>query len=119
MGLYLSSKQRNKAQHSLNGNGFFSDLWEGIKTPFRWAYDKVVNPLFNTISSGYDKIKGFIPAPIRAITDTIQSTGKQIQSGVGTARDVLGAVGLKNGGMVMRDMAKEAEPYSLKKHFQA
>jgi hypothetical protein len=99
--------------------GFFSDLWEGIKTPFRWAYDKVVNPLFNTISSGYDQIKGFIPAPLRAITDTIQSTGKQVQSGIGTARDVLGAVGLQKGGMITRDMAREAEPYALKKHFQA
>lgn len=116
MGLYLSSKQRNKAQHSLNGNGWLSDLWEGIKTPFRWAYDKVVNPVFNVLSSGYDKVKSFIPAPLRAITDTIQSTGKQVQSGIGTARDVLGAVGLQKGGMIM---AREAEPYTLKKHFQA
>lgn len=99
--------------------GFWSNLWEGIKTPFRWAYDKVVNPAFNFVSNAYDKVKGYLPAPIRTIGDTIQSTGKQVQTGVDTARSALDAVGLKKGGLVMRDMAREAEPYVLKKHFQA
>lgn len=98
---------------------WLSDLWEGVKAPFRFVYDKVVNPAFNVLSNAYDKVKGWIPAPIRAIGDTIQSTGKQIQTGVQTGRDALGAVGLKNGGMVMRDLSREAEPYALKKHFQA
>jgi phage-related protein len=108
--------------------GFWSNLWEGIKAPFKYAYDKVVNPVVNTISNVYDKVKGFIPAPLRAIGDTIQGTAKQIQSGIETARNVAGAVGLKMGGVVPYGRPQDQgmfgeEPYGggmlLKKHYMA
>jgi hypothetical protein len=63
--------------------------------------------------------RSWLPSPIRAVGDSIQGTAKNIQSGIATARDAMEKVGLKHGGMVMRDMGKEAEPYVLKKHFQA
>lgn len=99
--------------------GFWGNLWETIKSPFRAVYDKVINPVVNTISGVYDKVKSYLPAPIRAVGDSIQGTAKQVQEGISTARDVMDKVGLKKGGMVMRDMGREAEPYVLKKHFQA
>jgi hypothetical protein len=86
--------------------GWLSDLWEGIKAPFRWTYDRVINPAFNWVSNAYDKVKGYLPAPIRTIGDTIQNTGKQVQTGVQTGRDALTAVGLKHGGMVMPEKNK-------------
>jgi len=103
--------------------GFFSDLWEGIKTPFRWTYDKLINPVVNTVSNVYDKVKGFLPAPLRAIGDTVQGTAKQIQSGIDTARNVAGAVGLKMGGVVPygrpQDQGIYGEGMILKKHYMA
>jgi phage-related protein len=103
--------------------GFWSNLWEGIKAPFRTVYDRVINPVVNTVSNIYDKVKGFLPAPIRAVGDTIQGTAKQIQSGVQTARDVAGAIGLKGGGIVpfgrLSEQAMGGEPMLLKKHYMA
>lgn len=80
--------------------GFFSDLWEGIKAPFRFVYDKAINPVVSGISNVYDKVKGFLPTSIRAPLDAIQGTVKQGQDIIQKGRDVLGAVGLKDGGMV-------------------
>lgn len=104
--------------------GFWSNLWEGIKAPFKYAYDKVVNPVVNTISNVYDKVKGFIPAPLRAIGDTIQGTAKQIQSGIETARNVGSAIGLKYGGIVPHGRPQDqpelyGEGMILKKHYMA
>lgn len=99
--------------------GFWSNLWSTLKRPFAWAYDNVVNPAVNAISNVYDRVKTWLPSPIRAVGDSIQNTAKQVQSGISTARDAMEKVGLKNGGMVMRDMNREAEQYVLKKHFQA
>lgn len=80
--------------------GFWGDLWEGIKRPFRWAYDSVIQPAWRGLNTVYDKVKGWLPAPVRAITDQIQSTGNLVESGVKTARDAMTSVGLKDGGMV-------------------
>jgi len=98
--------------------GFFSDLWEGIKTPFKYVYDKIASPVVNTISGIYDRVKGFLPAPLRAIGDTVQGTVKQVQSGIDTARQVAGAVGLKDGGQVLKEKMEMMEPKE-RKYYQA
>jgi len=98
--------------------GFFSDLWEGIKTPFKYVYDKIASPVVNTISGIYDRVKGFLPAPLRTIGDTVQGTVKQVQSGIDTARQVAGAVGLKDGGQVLKEKMELMEPKE-RKFYQA
>lgn len=101
--------------------GFFGDLWNSIKKPFVSVYDNIVRPVSSTISNIYDKVKRFIPAPIRAPLDTIQSTGKQIGDTIQTVRDVGSAIGLKDGGQVLREKMEKMErsERSPKKYYQA
>jgi hypothetical protein len=98
--------------------GFWGDLWEGIKKPFVAVYDNVVKPVASTVSNVYDKVKRFIPAPLRAPLDTIQSSGRQIGDAIQTARDVGSAIGLKDGGMVLKEKMERSEP-TPKKYYQA
>lgn len=94
---YLSSKQRNKLQHSLNGNGFWGSLWNGIKSIGSRIYDGA-RSVGNFVSNVYDKVKTYLPAPIRAVGDQVQNTYNQVRS-VG---DVIRSnpLGLKDGGRV-------------------
>lgn len=96
--------------------GWFSNLWETIKKPFVSVYDNVVKPVASTVSNIYDKVKRFIPAPIRAPLDTIQSTAQQVGDVIQTARDVGSAIGLKDGGQVLKEKMKMEAP---KKFYQA
>ena len=96
---YLSSKQRNKLQHSLNGNGFWANLWDGVKSVAGKVYDGV-RSVGNTISNVYDKVKTYLPAPIRAIGDTVQNTYNQARSVGDVVRS--NPLGLKDGGPVLK-----------------
>ena len=89
--------------------GWFGDLWTKIKRPFASIYDNVIKPAANWISNTYDKVKTFLPAPIRAPLDAIQNTGKAIGDNIQTARNVMTTVGLKDGGEVLKDKMRREE----------
>lgn len=77
--------------------GFWSNLWDGVKSVAGKVYDGV-RSVGNTISNVYDKVKTYLPSPIRAIGDQVQNTYNQVRS-VG---DVIRSnpLGLKDGGPV-------------------
>ena len=98
--------------------GFWGDLWSSIKRPFTSVYDNVIKPVANTVSNIYDRVKDYIPAPFRAPLDSIQATGRNIGNVIGTARSAMDAVGLKDGGQVLKEhMARDEGP--RKKFYQA
>lgn len=77
--------------------GFWSNLWDGVKSVAGKVYDGV-RSVGNTISNVYDKVKTYLPSPIRSIGDQVQNTYNQARS-VG---DVIRSnpLGLKDGGPV-------------------
>lgn len=100
MGEYLSSKQRNKAQHALNGNNFFSDLWSGIKSGLSSVYNVIRKPV-DWISSGLNyaskiPVLGSLLAPVKGVVDTVRGGLDQAK----TVGNVVEQIGLREGGMV-------------------
>lgn len=77
--------------------GFWGDLWNGIKSVGGKIYDGV-RSVGNFASNIWDKVKPYVPAPIRTVGDTVQNTYNQVRS-VG---DVIRSnpLGLKDGGRV-------------------
>jgi len=80
--------------------GFFSDLWEGLKSGLSSVYNVVRKPV-DWISKGLEyaskiPVLGNIVAPARGIVDTVKG-GLDVAGNVG---DVVKQIGLKEGGMV-------------------
>jgi phage-related protein len=77
--------------------GFWGSLWNGIKSIGSRIYDGA-RSVGNFVSNVYDKVKTYLPAPIRAVGDQVQNTYNQVRN-VG---DVIRSnpLGLKDGGRV-------------------
>ena len=99
--------------------GWWGDLWNNIKKPFAAVYDNVVRPVANTVSNIYDKVKSYIPAVIRGPLDQIQETGRNIGSVIGSTRSAMDAVGLKDGGEVLKEHLERKHGHHKKKYYQA
>lgn len=77
--------------------GWFSDLWNSVKSVAGKVYDGA-RSVGNTISNVYDKVKTYLPSPIRAIGDQVQNTYNQVRSVGDVVRS--NPLGLKDGGPV-------------------
>jgi hypothetical protein len=101
--------------------GFFGDLWNGIKSVGGRIYDGA-RSVGNFVSNVYDKVKTYLPAPIRSIGDSVQNTYNQARN-VG---DVIrgNPLGLKDGGRVDQKQigifpAPVRKDEAMKKFYQA
>ena len=89
--------------------GWFSDLWEGIKSTASNVYDFVKKPV-EYLGKGLEyaskiPVLGTFLAPVKAAVGGAQSLLDQGKA-VG---DVVKAIGLKSGGVVSKRMFQKAE----------
>jgi|GEM_PF-4575279 len=111
---YASNKQRNKLQHSLNGNGFFDDLWSGIKN----VGSSIYNGVKSVIGFVGDKIQpivrtvGDIASYIPVIGAPISGIANQISRGIDVAKGFVNKVGDVGRGIGILKQPQNAQQFS-------
>lgn len=93
--------------------GWFSDLWEGIKSTAGRVYDFVRKPI-DIIANVGDNIRkipiiGSTLATLASPVTAIAKTGQGVLDTAKQVADVAKTIGLKSGGVVKERMFQKAE----------
>lgn len=81
--------------------GFFSSLWDGIKSVASNVYNVIRKPIDFVANAGnFIKKIPFIGGGLSTILSPITTAAGVAQGGLNTARDIASALPLQHGGMV-------------------